>query len=132
MLSEFFGPAPSVRASRISWAAGTTLLVIAGVLIYAHGAALRDLQERTLPAALQLPALERRLASLRAQVELTELHAALQTGSIDEIILTRIIPPNPELASLLETIDLLTATGIAEGSIYTVGGIDVSDPQPVE
>lgn len=102
--SRLFAPSPS-RGAMLS----VPFLSIAVALLNAHVTTIRDVKQAGLPAAVTLPALERRLNILQEQVDVSELEKAVAQGSEEEIIATYILPDAPQLDRVLGFIDLLRA-----------------------
>lgn len=116
---------PLRRYPGIAWGTGSVALVIAAVLAFGQGSAVRDLRQRTVPVALQLPSLEQRLRRLREQAEIADLHAALQTASVDEWVRTSVVPGTPDVGGLVDMFDVLGAALRRRNAVSAFGDIDV-------
>lgn len=73
--------ATSVRVS-----AGIAMLGFSCFFLSDHATAVRQMRETGLPAAVELPVLEKRMAILKEQNEIAQLQAALSTGSAQEML----------------------------------------------
>ena len=71
---------------------GSGLMVIAGMLMYAHIQTIIQVRDVSVPIVGQLPQMERRLAALTQQIELTELHSATRIGSQQEKVEVYALP----------------------------------------
>ncbi len=114
---------------------GAALLMVSSTLVTAHLALLTDVREDVLPLAADIPPLERRLAVLTEQLELTALQASLQSGSPEEKLQAYVLPEKQDLRRLLAFFDvtrlLLERGKMLRGmSGIEVGQPTVLDPQP--
>lgn len=110
--------------------AGALSLVLAVPLLVAHLDRVQTVRETTLPLLATLPSLERRLSLLREQVEVTELNAALRTGSQLERVRVSVLPLQADVPRALAAFELLQNTLESQGSIGSVSPIEVGMEQP--
>ncbi len=115
---------------------GMKLLLMSALLLSLHASAIREVREVGLPAAVTLPALEKRIAVLSEQVEVSELQQAMAQGSEQEMIKTFILPSEPELDRVLSLLDVLRnhlqKTGVLKGmSAIKAGDAVVSETDGV-
>lgn len=111
--------------------AGSSALVLSGLLMYSFTLQIREVKDVALPAALALPSLEKRLFVLQEQTELGELQEAIGNGSQDEKVRMYILPPKDEIDRLIQTFDLFLArwqqkrivTHVTPLSVGTASGI---------
>lgn len=100
-LKRFFGhPAVTLPVS-------LSLLTLAAVLVLVHAVTIRQVKEVGLPAAVELPQMEKRLALLQEQLEAAELQEVLQGGSAPEQLKMYVMPQAVDLDRLLATFDIL-------------------------
>jgi hypothetical protein len=92
---------------------------------------IRQVKEIGLPAALELPQMEKRLALLQDQVEAAELQEALRTGSAQEQFGVYVIPGELDLDRLLATFDILADDLHAIGALSALSPIHVGEPQTI-
>ncbi len=104
------------------------LLVIGGLLVFVHAMAIRELKEIGLPAAIELPILQKRLEILRDQVEASQLQEALKDGSAQEQLQAFVLPKESDLVRLLATFDLLHDQLMQERLLTSMSGIHVGTP----
>lgn len=88
-------------------ALGGAFLLIAGLLLVRHAMAIREVQEIGLPAAVSIPALERRLSILKEQVEVSELQQSLSEGSAVEMVEAFVLPSAPEFDRVVSLLEVL-------------------------
>ncbi|MBU0766765.1 hypothetical protein KKF55_03210 [Patescibacteria group bacterium] len=86
---------------------GALFLTISGSLIVEHIQVLKDVQNVSVPLVAQLTELERRESALEEQVELSQIHAAVQVGSIGEKLDMYVLPKETDLDRLVAVFDLL-------------------------
>ncbi len=98
-------------------------------LFTAHIQEVKTAREITLPLLAQLPVRERRLALLKEQVEVTELQAALKTGSQLERVRVSVLPPEADVSRALAALELLRSTLEEQGAIASLSPIEVGKEQ---
>ncbi len=111
--------------------AGVASLSFSVFLMYLFTLQIRDVKEIALPAALALPALEKRLVVLQEQTELGELQEALGSGPQDEKVRMYILPAHDEIDRLIQTMDvflqhwqqLRIVTHVTPLSVGTASGV---------
>ncbi len=120
-----------VLPSLLAIAIAATLLVFSVMLMMQHVRTLQEARAETLPLAASLPPLERRLQLLKDQVELTQLHAALRTGSPEEKLHAYVLPETDDIARLLAFVDV--ARGLLEKKelLRSMSAVDVGVREPV-
>lgn len=99
----------SVRrlSSRAMLMTSTGLMVASAFLLWLHSATVRDMREIGLPAAVEIPRIEQRMAILREQNEVAQLQAALRGGSQEELMRVYALPADADADRLLATFDVL-------------------------
>ncbi|MDD5102903.1 MAG: hypothetical protein PHX93_00720 [Candidatus Peribacteraceae bacterium] len=108
---------------------GVLSLVLVVPLLAAHMQEVKAVRETALPLLATLPALERRLALLKEQVEVTELDAALKTGSQLERIRVSILPTEADVPRALAGLELLRSTLESQGVIGSLSPIEAGKEQ---
>lgn len=86
--------------------AGLASMALSVLMMYALTLQIRDVKDVALPAAVALTPLEKRLAVLKEQTQLTELQAELGNSAQDEKVRMYVFPPHDEIDRLLQTFDL--------------------------
>lgn len=114
------------------WGATAALLLIAATLLWGHAAHVRDVRALALPLAEQVPELERRLAMLREQAELTELNAATRIQSPEERVHVYALPSEPDLDKLIALFDVLRDALSAEHLLSNLSSIVVGEQKIAE
>jgi len=100
---------PSARpklATVAQFAAGASFLFVAGFLMMGHAFVFHHMEE-SLPAAARIPALEARLSILKEQVEVSALHASLDSGSVGENIRVFVLPEGESHDRLLSYFEMI-------------------------
>ncbi|MDO8468723.1 MAG: hypothetical protein Q7S29_03115 [Candidatus Peribacter sp.] len=105
-------------------------LSVAVPLLTAHIQEVKTVRETALPLLATLPSLERRLALIKEQVEVTELDAALKTGSQLERVRVSVLPLEADVPKALATLELLRSTLEGQGAIGSLSPIEVGKEQP--
>lgn len=124
-LKRFFGhPAVTLPVS-------LSLLTLAAVLVLVHTVTIRQVKEVGLPAAVELPQMEKRLALLQEQLEAAELQEALQGGSAPEQLKMYVMPQTLDLDRLLATFDILRDAFQREALMGSMSPIQVGEPEGV-
>jgi len=98
-------------------------------LFTAHIREVETAREITLPLLAQLPVRERRLALLKEQVEVTELQAALKTGSQLERVRVSVLPLEADVSRALAALELMRSTLEEQGAIASLSPIEVGKEQ---
>jgi hypothetical protein len=120
-LKKFFGhPAVTLPVS-------ASLLVLAGALVLVHAVTIRQVKEVGLPAAIELPQMEKRLSLLQEQLEAAELQEALQNGSAPEQLKMYILPQKLDLGRLLATFDILRDAFQRDRLLFSMSAIQVGE-----
>lgn len=86
---------------------GALLLAISGSLMIEHVKVLQDVKNVSVPLVGRLTELERRESALQEQVELSQIHSAVQVGSIGEKLDMYVLPKDTDLDRLVAVFDLL-------------------------
>ncbi|MFH1671113.1 MAG: hypothetical protein ABIA92_06075 [Patescibacteria group bacterium] len=86
---------------------GALLLAVSGSLMLEHIKVLEDVKNVSVPLVAQLSELEYRETALREQVEISQIHAAVQVGSIGEKLDMYVLPTETDLDRLVAVFDLL-------------------------
>jgi hypothetical protein len=110
---------------------GTTLLMGSLMVAVSMGRAVASAREDTLPLAAVLAPLERREALLQSQAETAELHATLDSGSLDEELRAYVLPASNDVKRLLSVFETIIQTLTRQGNLRTASSIDVGDPRSV-
>ncbi|MDD5739571.1 MAG: hypothetical protein PHO20_02285 [Candidatus Peribacteraceae bacterium] len=108
---------------------GVLSLSLAVPLLTAHIQEVKAVRETALPLLAALPSLERRLALLKEQVEVTELQAALKTGSQLERVRVSVLPQEADVPRALATLELLRSTLESQGVVGSLSPIEVGREQ---
>lgn len=88
------------------FAAGASFLFIAAFLMMGHAFIFHHMEE-ALPAAARIPALEARLSILKEQVDVSALHASLDSGSAGENIRVFVLPEGESHDRLLSYFEMI-------------------------
>jgi hypothetical protein len=106
--------------------AASMLLAFSAFLLTLHVRAIRDVRDIGIPAAGRLTQLEKRLATLKAQLEAADVQTVLSSGSADEYVRVYALPQGADLDRLLAFFDVsrdaLAARGVTSFSAIQVGG----------
>lgn len=84
-----------------------TFITASGALLWRQAAAVREMREIGLPAAVALPQLEHRLQVLKDQTEAAHVQAALGKGTEEELLRLYVLPETENTSRLLATFDVL-------------------------
>lgn len=120
------GRLPSLRRACLRWFLALGLLASTALGMRLHADRLIALREQGLPQAAELPPLERRLAMLTAEVQLSEVQKELRSGSQEERLRVFVFPEALERERIVGYIDavreILASRGLSRGtSRVTVG-----------
>lgn len=111
--------------------AGGACLCLSALLLTMHLHALREMKDVSLPLAVELPPLEHRLQMLKAQVELSELNAAMRSGSPEEKLAAYVLPSPDDTVRLLAFFDVLREHLARAGMLRKMSAIELGDAQDV-
>lgn len=109
---------------------GVVMLSVSGSLLSTQASAVLSVREVSLPLVAQIPTLERRLATLTDQVELSQLNAAMRTGSLEESVNVFVLPDDMDFDRLLLVFDILSQELSAQGLFTNISDLTISDPVP--
>ncbi|MDD5041394.1 MAG: hypothetical protein PHX87_02295 [Candidatus Peribacteraceae bacterium] len=110
--------------------AGVFSLTLAVPILTAHIQEVKTVRETALPLLASLPPLERRLSLLKEQVEVSELDAALKTGSQLERVRVSVLPAEADIPRALATLELLRSHLEDQGAIGSLSPIEVGKERP--
>ena len=130
MRSLFFRLRHSSTALHAS--GGALFLILSAVLIFAHVHTIMEASTVSVPLVSKIPLLERRLGSLEQQIELTQLHAAVRTGSQQETVEVYALPQDTDVARLVSTFEVIRDALQRQGMLSRMSDIDIGDPSPDE
>lgn len=107
-------------------------LTVCAFLLTEHVRAVTHVRANTMPLLNQVPALERRIAVLLEQLELSELNAALKVGSVSEQVNSYVMPESVDLSRVVSVIDTLREVWLDQGWIgelseVTLGSHEVGE-----
>lgn len=114
-----------LRTTKAMLCAGAGSLAFSALLMYSFTLQIRDVKEVALPAALALSPLEKRLAILKEQTELSELQAEFGNSAQDEKVRMYVLPPHDEIDRLLQTFDLFLSHWQKQKSVTHVTPLSV-------
>ncbi len=132
VLPNFFAHR-SVRAVRSLALLGATVFCVSNsaVLLRQQAELVQDVQTTVLPAAAQLPALERRIAILQEQVDAAEMERAMKGGVTEERERAFVAPPTLERERLLHLFDVLQTVLQTHKTLTSMSSITIGDPTPL-
>lgn len=105
----------------------TGLMVVSAFLLWLHSATVRDMREIGLPAAVEIPRIEQRMAILREQNEVAQLQAALRGGSQEELMRVYALPTEADADRLLATFDVLFSYLEQTGDLSWFSAVSVGE-----
>lgn len=108
---------------------GTACLGFAAYLMVLHIRAIDAMRNVSVPIVGQIPALERKLASLQEQVDLTELNASTQIGSPEEQIRKFALPEQTDLGRLMAVFDIIREVFLRDGTVAEMSDVAVGETQ---
>lgn len=119
----------SVRrlSSRAMLTASTGLMFASALLLWLHAATVRDMREIGLPAAVEVPRIEQRMAILREQNEVAQLQAALRGGSQEELMRVYALPADADADRLLAMFDVLFSYLEQAGDLSWFSAVSVGE-----
>jgi hypothetical protein len=112
----------------VLFGAGSGLMVITGILMYAHIQTIIQVRDVSIPIVGQLPQMERRLAALTQQIELTELHAVTRIGSQQEKIEVYALPEETNISRVVATFEVIRDVLMRDGLLAEMSDLDISQP----
>jgi len=107
------------------------MLVVSLFLVFMHTVTVRQMKEIGLPAALQLPAVEKRMEVLREQNDVAELQAHLRGGTEEEMLHVYVLPDSEELDRLLMTLDVLFSDLENKKMLTAFSPVEIGEATPV-
>ncbi|MEI8230114.1 MAG: hypothetical protein WCG83_03165 [Candidatus Peregrinibacteria bacterium] len=113
----------------ILWVSGVVALILSCTLLIMHVQAVTALRESALPLVAEAPALERRIALLKEQIDVAELQKALASGSQEERIRVSVLPIKTALDRNLMIFSLLQNDLEQRSLIGPLSPITVGDPR---
>ena len=108
--------------------AGCGLMVVAGVLMSAHIRTIIEIRDFSVPIVGQLPQLERRLGTLREQVELGELHKATRVGSQQEKVEVFALPEETNVTRIIATFEIIRDSLMRDGVLASMSDLQIDEP----
>ncbi|TSC80373.1 MAG: hypothetical protein G01um101425_27 [Candidatus Peregrinibacteria bacterium Gr01-1014_25] len=111
------------------WIAGAACSAAAAGLLAHQAAAVRSIDADLVPVAARIPRLEQRLSVLRAQVEVAQVHAALRSGSVDEVIRTAVLPADDRTKDVVGVLEEIMAAAQDAGLVRQAGMVTLADPK---
>lgn len=111
------------------FSAGILLLAAAAYLMVMHIRAIDLMRNVSVPIVGQIPGLERKLASLQEQVDLTELNASTQVGSPEEQVRKFALPTETDLGRLMAVFDIVREVFTRDGTLAEMSDVSVGDTE---
>jgi len=108
--------------------AGAVLFSISLVLVYLHIVVLMEVQTASVPLVAELADLEERETALTEQVELSQIHAQSQAGSLGEKLDAYVLPKETDFDRLVAVFDIFTRSLEKQGMASDVTGMSFGDP----
>jgi hypothetical protein len=105
---------------------GSGFMVITGILMHAHIQTIIQVRDISVPIVGQLPRMERRLAALTQQVELTELHAVTRIGSQQEKVEVYALPEETNISRIVATFEVIRDVLTRDGLMSSMSPLDIS------
>lgn len=103
------------------------MLGISCMLLSDHAAAVRQMRDTGLPAAVELPMLEKRMEILKEQNDLAQLQAALSTGSAQEMLDAYALPSGTGAARALAQLDTVFASLTQTHELFDASAVSVGE-----
>ncbi len=116
----------------ILFGTGSGLMVITGMLMYAHIQTIIQVRDISVPIVGELPQMERRLAALTQQIELTELHAATRIGSQQEKVEIYALPEETNLSRIVATFEVIRDVLTRDGLVADMSDLEIAEPVALE
>lgn len=107
------------------------LFAVSGLLIGHHLTVLRNVREDVLPLAAQLPPLEQRLQVLNEQVELSELQAAMRSGTAEEKLRAYVLPSEPDLPRTVALFDVTRSVLSRRKVLTQMSALEFGEVRPL-
>jgi hypothetical protein len=111
----------------ILFGVGSGFMVITGILMYAHIQTIIQVRDVSVPIVGQLPQMERRLAALTQQIELTELHAVTRIGSQQEKVEVYALPDETNISRIVATFEVIRDVLTRDGLLSEMSDLDISE-----
>lgn len=108
--------------------AGSCFMVITAILLYAHIHTIIQVRDISVPIVGQLPQMERRLAALTQQIELTELHSVTRIGSQQEKVEVYALPEETNVSRIVATFEVIRDVLTRDGLLADMSDLDISEP----
>jgi hypothetical protein len=106
---------------------GGVLMTLSLMLVVDLSRSIQHMRDVSIPLASQIPIFEKRKNILREQIDVAQLHAALQGGSQEEFIHMYILPSSPDLDRVLGIFDIFGDYLQQEGYATRLSPIHVGD-----
>ncbi|MDA0375816.1 MAG: hypothetical protein O3A80_00705 [bacterium] len=107
---------------------GSCMMVITGALLYAHIHTIIQVRDISVPIVGQLPQMERRLAALTQQMELTELYSVTRMGSQQEKIEVYALPEETNVSRIVATFEVIRDVLTRDGLLAEMSDLSISEP----
>ena len=107
---------------------GFVLLACSTVLLTKHVRVIQGVQQVSVPLVARLGELEHREEALRSQLEISQLHSAVQVGSLGEKLDVYILPKESQLDRLVALFDILYEVLQRQGIASEMSEIEIGDP----
>lgn len=108
--------------------AGSCMMVITSSLLYAHINTIIQVRDVSVPIVRHLPQMERRLAALTQQIELTELHSVTRVGSQQEKIEVYALPEETNVSRIVATFEVIRDVLTRDKLLAEMSDLDISEP----
>lgn len=131
MIAKTFRKAASAHPVTL-FSLGSACMMIVGFLMYSHIQTIVLVRDISVPLVGTLPQMERRIAALTQQIELTELHAAVRIGSKQEKLEVYVLPEETNISRTVATFEVIRDALLRDGVIADMSSLDISDEQPRE
>lgn len=109
--------------------AGVGLMLVAALLIVSHINVIMDVRDVSVPLVGKLPQLERRLDALKQQIELTELHAAVRTGSQQENVEVYALPSETNVSRIVATFEVIADALRRDDLLSSMDTLEISNSE---
>ncbi|MDD4627875.1 MAG: hypothetical protein PHE68_00575 [Candidatus Peribacteraceae bacterium] len=114
------------------YSVGLMSLILVSLLLTAHVREVNAMRSETVPVLGTVSTLERRLAVLKEQVEVSELDAALRMGSQEERVRVFVLPAKTALDRAMTVFDLLRDDLTKRGLLGSMSAIEVKDTRTLD
>ncbi len=115
-------------ASVLAIAAACSLLSYSMFLLQGHYSKLRDVRERGLPLAAQIPSLEKKVALLTQQTELSALEASTRASSAEEQLHVFVLPAGGDMHRLLPFLESMRTFLERRKLLQSMSPIEIGEP----